>query len=131
MRLDHRTRCWALLGMLVIGAVGGLGAGAPSRSVADEVKGASVTRAFAYALPNLPGQQLTGVLVEYAPGASSPPHHHTTKGSVVAYVLEGAIRSKVNDGPERVYRAGESWLEPPGAAHSVSANASTTAPARL
>jgi quercetin dioxygenase-like cupin family protein len=117
--------------MLVIGAVCGLGAGALARSVADEVKGAPVTRAFAYWLPNLPGQKLTGVLVEYAPGASSPPHHHTTKGSVVAYVLEGAIRSKVNDGPERVYHAGESWLEPPGAAHSVSANASTSVPARL
>jgi quercetin dioxygenase-like cupin family protein len=131
MRLDHRNRCWALLGMLVVGAVGGLGAGALSRSAADEVKGASVSRAFAYALPNLPGQKLTGVLVEYAPGASSPPHHHTAKGSVVGYVLEGAIRSKVNDGPERVYHAGESWLEPPGAAHSVSANASPSAPARL
>jgi quercetin dioxygenase-like cupin family protein len=114
--------------MLVVGA---LGAGALSRSAADEVKGASVSRAFAYALPNLPGQKLTGVLVEYAPGASSPPHHHTAKGSVVGYVLEGAIRSKVNDGPERVYHAGESWLEPPGAAHSVSANASPSAPARL
>jgi hypothetical protein len=65
-------------------------------------------------LPNLPGQKMTGVLVEYAPGASLPPHHHTAKGSVVAYVLEGAIHSKVNNGPERVYPAGESWLEPPG-----------------
>jgi quercetin dioxygenase-like cupin family protein len=74
---------------------------------------------------------VTGVLVEYGPGESSPPHHHTNKGSVVAYVLEGAIRSKVNDGPVAVYQAGESWLEPPGAAHSVSANASATEPARL
>jgi quercetin dioxygenase-like cupin family protein len=49
----------------------------------------------------------------------------------MAYVLEGAIRSKVNDGPEQVYQAGESWIEPPGAAHSVSANASTTKPGRL
>jgi quercetin dioxygenase-like cupin family protein len=46
-------------------------------------------------------------------------------------VLEGAIRSQVNGGPVTVYRAGESWLEPPGAAHSVSANASTSEPARL
>jgi quercetin dioxygenase-like cupin family protein len=43
---------------------------------------------------------MTGVLVEYALIASSPPHHHTAKGSVVAYVLEGAIHSKVNNGPE-------------------------------
>jgi quercetin dioxygenase-like cupin family protein len=127
MRLDRRTRCWAIVGALTLG----VGAGALPQSFAQEAKGASVTPAFAYSLPNLPGQKVTGVLVEYAPGASSPPHHHTKQGSVVAYVLEGAVRSKVNDGPERVYHAGESWLEPPGAAHSVSANASATEPARL
>ncbi|HYZ25292.1 MAG TPA: cupin domain-containing protein [Geminicoccaceae bacterium] len=94
-------------------------------------EGAKVTPAFAYDLPNLPGRTVTGVLVEYDPGGGSAPHHHTTKGSVVAYVLEGAIRSKVNDGPVMVYQAGESWLEPPGAAHSVSENASATEPAPL
>ena len=98
---------------------------------AAAAEGAVVTPAFAYDLPNLPGQRVTGILVAYGPGGSSPPHHHTKEGSVVAYVLEGAIRSKVDDGPERVYRAGESWLEPPGAAHSVSANTSATEPARV
>jgi quercetin dioxygenase-like cupin family protein len=127
MRFDRRTQGWAIAGALALA----VGLGALSQGLAREVKGASVTPAFAYDLPNLPGQKLTGVLVEYAPGASSPPHHHTAKGSVVAYVLEGSIRSKVNDGPERVYHAGESWLEPPGAAHSVSANASESEPARL
>ena len=73
----------------------------------------------------------TGIIIEYGPGESSPPHHRTSEGSVVAYVIEGAIRSKVNDGPVTVYQAGESWVEPPGAAHSVSANASATEPARL
>jgi quercetin dioxygenase-like cupin family protein len=118
-------------GVLTLAA--GIGVAAIHTGVADTPAaiGASVAPVFAYDLPNLPGQKMTGVLVEYAPGGSSPPHQHTTEGSVVAYVLEGAIRSKVNDGPERVYRAGESWLEPPGAAHSVSANASATEPARL
>ena len=41
------------------------------------------------------------------------------------------MRSKVNDEPERVYKAGEFWYEPPGARHSVSANASTTEAARI
>jgi quercetin dioxygenase-like cupin family protein len=41
-------------------------------------------------------------------------------------VLDGAIRSQVNDGPVTGYHAGKSWLEPPGAAHSVSENASAT-----
>jgi quercetin dioxygenase-like cupin family protein len=115
---------------LVLGSATALWHGAFAPPAAGE-EGAKVTPVFAYDLPNLPGHKMTGVLVEYGPGGSSPPHHHTAKGSVVAYVLEGAIRSKVNDGPVTVYQAGESWLEPPGAAHSVSANASASEPARL
>ena len=38
---------------------------------------------------------------------------------------------KVNDEPEHVYKAGESWTEMPGDHHKVSANASSTKPARL
>jgi quercetin dioxygenase-like cupin family protein len=37
----------------------------------------------------------------------------------------------VNDGPRRVYRAGESFYEAPGSRHPVSRNASKTRPARL
>jgi quercetin dioxygenase-like cupin family protein len=123
------ARAGALLGAFALGIAA---TSLVMQASADEKgEAGTVTQAFAYDLPNLPGQAVTGVLVEYPPGASSPPHHHTEKGSVVAYVLEGAIRSKVNEGPERVYEAGESWQEPPGAAHSVSANASTSEPARL
>ena len=46
-------------------------------------------------------------------------------------MLEGAIRSKVNDGSERIYRAGESWTEKAGDHHQVSRNASNTEPATL
>jgi quercetin dioxygenase-like cupin family protein len=38
-------------------------------------------------------------------------------------VISGAIESKVNDGETRIYLAGESWSEPPGAIHSISRNA--------
>jgi quercetin dioxygenase-like cupin family protein len=37
----------------------------------------------------------------------------------------------VNDGPAKVFRAGENWLEQPGDHHRVSANASDTEPAKL
>jgi quercetin dioxygenase-like cupin family protein len=46
-------------------------------------------------------------------------------------MLEGAIRSKVNDGPMTTYEAGQSFFELPGDRHSVSANASETKPAKL
>jgi quercetin dioxygenase-like cupin family protein len=81
-------------------------------------------------LPNVPGKSLSSVLVDYPPGAASAPHRHGD-ASVYAYVLAGAIRSEVDDGPVRIYRAGDSWFEPPGAHHTVSENASATEPARL
>ena len=46
-------------------------------------------------------------------------------------MLEGAIRSRVNDGPVTVYKAGQSFSELPGDRHRVSANASETKPAKL
>jgi quercetin dioxygenase-like cupin family protein len=58
-------------------------------------------------------------------------HRHPSSAFIYARVLEGAIRSKVNDAPERTYQAGESWTERPGDHHQVSQNASTTAPAKL
>src|ERR671914_2064175 len=90
-----------------------------------------VTLVFDRALPNVPGKSMKGVLVEYQPGGSNPAHTHPDSAFIYATVLEGAIRSKVNDGPEKVYRAGESWAEVPGDHHVVSANDSDTQPARL
>ena len=49
----------------------------------------------------------------------------------MAFVVSGSIASKVGDGPEQTYRAGEAWWEPVGAIHRVSRNASTTEPATL
>jgi quercetin dioxygenase-like cupin family protein len=82
-------------------------------------------------IPNIPGKRLVSVVVDYAPGVSSVPHDHARSAFIYAYVVSGAIRSKVNDEPERVYKAGEAWFESPGSFHAVSANASTTEPARL
>jgi quercetin dioxygenase-like cupin family protein len=93
--------------------------------------GAKVSVASDHELPNVPGKSLRAVLVEYAPGAGSPSHRHPTSAFIYARVLEGAIRSKVNDGPERTYQTGESWTEKPGDHHQVSRNASTTEPAKL
>ena len=89
-----------------------------------------VSKVFDRELPNVPGKSMRAVLVEYGPGASSPSHHHPSSAFIYANVLEGEIRSKVNE-PEHVYKAGESWTEMPGDHHKVSANASSTKPARL
>ncbi|MGP9812659.1 cupin domain-containing protein [Rhodopseudomonas sp. NSM] len=91
---------------------------------------ATVTLVYQHALPGMPGKSIKGVLVEYGPGGSSPPHTHA-RAIIYATVLEGEVRSKVNDGPEQVYRPGENWTELPGDHHGVSANASATRPAKL
>ncbi len=82
-------------------------------------------------IPNLPGKRLVSHVVDYPPGASSAAHHHASSAFIYAYVVSGAIRSQVDDGPARVYHAGEAWFENPGAYHRVSANASETEPARV
>jgi quercetin dioxygenase-like cupin family protein len=92
---------------------------------------ARVSLVFDHELPNAPGMSLRSVLVEYGPGGSSPAHTHPSTAFIYATVLQGAIRSAVNGGPVRVYRAGESFSEMPGDRHSVSRNDSTTEPARL
>ncbi|WP_223843477.1 MULTISPECIES: cupin domain-containing protein [Sinorhizobium] len=101
-------------------------------AVAGDAKTASkVTLVYDHELPNVPGKSIRGVLVEYDPGGSNAAHTHPPSAFIYATVLEGAIRSQVNDGPEKVYKAGESWSEMPGDRHSVSANDSETAPAKL
>src|SRR3954452_20415611 len=98
---------------------------------AHESKTQSVTKNFEAAIPNIPGKSLIAVEVDYAPGAASVPHTHANSAFIYAYVISGSIESKVNDGETRIYRAGESWSEPPGAIHSISRNASKTEPAKL
>ena len=90
-----------------------------------------MTKIFDHELPNVPGKSMRAVLVEYGPSAASPSHRHPSSAFIYATVLEGEIRSQVNDAPEHTYKAGESWTEVPGDHHKVSANASSTKPARL
>ena len=71
------------------------------------------------------------MLVEYGAGVYSPGHTHAKSAFIYATVLEGAIRSQVNDGPVTTYQAGQSFTELPGDRHGVSANASQTKPAKL
>ena len=94
-------------------------------------EGAKVTLVYDHELPNVPGKSMRGVLVEYAPGGFSEGHTHPTSAFIYATVLEGAIRSQINDGPATIYRAGESFSELPGDRHGVSENASKTQPAKL
>ena len=73
--------------LLVVGALlAGSTSGAQTREADDDVKLVRTEK-----LANAPGQTLTAVTVNYAPGGKSRGHHHA--GSVFAYVFSGAIRS--------------------------------------
>jgi quercetin dioxygenase-like cupin family protein len=105
---------------------------ATSTTAQDNIgKNAKITLVFDQELPNVPGKSLRVVLVEYGSGAGSASHRHPSSAFIYARVLEGAIRSKVNEASERTYQVGESWTERSGDHHQVSQNASTTAPAKL
>jgi quercetin dioxygenase-like cupin family protein len=99
---------------------------APQNSVQDPV-----VRAVFGQPTNVPGKSLEGVAVSYPPGAKSGAHHHAESAFIMAYVIAGAIRSQVEGEPARVYHAGDTWSEAPGAHHTISENASATEPAEL
>ncbi|MBV6822926.1 cupin domain-containing protein [Pseudomonas sp. PD9R] len=80
-------------------------------------------------LKNVPGEKALMVEVDYKPGQASIAHKH--EGTVMAYVLSGAVTSQVKGEDAKTYKAGEFWYEPAGAEHLVSKNASKTKPAKL
>lgn len=73
--------------------------------------------------------QVTVSEVPIPPGRVGQAHRHP--GFVLAYVLEGAVVTKISGQPETTYTAGQMFYEPPGSTHEVSRNASATEPAKL
>ena len=94
---------------------------------ADASSGSSLNKVeliTSHALPDMPGKRVTIVRVTYGPGGFTPPHRHG--GTVTAYITKGQIKSKLDDGPVEIFNVGQSFFEPPGTIHYVSANASNT-----
>jgi quercetin dioxygenase-like cupin family protein len=90
----------------------------------------TLTPLLQQALPNVQGRTFTSAIVTFPPGARAAPHRHGD-AFVYAYVLEGTVRSQVDDGPVSTFRQGENWVEQPGAHHVLTENASSTEQARL
>ena len=92
-------------------------------------QGTTATPLMTQELAGLSGKEAMMITVEYAPGASSPEHRHNAHTFV--YVLEGAVVMAVKGGKEVTLRSGQTFYESPDDVHSVSRNASSTAPAKL
>jgi len=116
----------SILLSLVAAASMAFAAAASAHDVSETVK-----PNFSMAIPNIPGKSLIAVDVLYPPGGASHTHTHAKSAFIYAYVVSGSVVSKVNDEPEHVYKAGESFFEEPGSLHAVSRNASKTKPAKL
>jgi quercetin dioxygenase-like cupin family protein len=118
----------ALLSALAAFSAGATGSVAGAQTPVAE-RAASRREVTKQALPGEPERDLVLVEVTYPPGTGSPAHLHAN--GVMAFVVAGAVASRVGDAPEKTYGAGDAWWEPPGAVHRVSRNASTTEPAIL
>ena len=80
-------------------------------------------------LAELPNKEALMLTVAYGPGESSPAHRHNA--DVFVYVLEGAILMGVNGGAPVRLEAGQTFHESPSDVHTVSRNASDSAPAKF
>src|ERR1051326_6934463 len=108
-RLVHAERAWSRVGLcaLVLGLAPDVARGVEDHDPRGE-RGVRVTRVLSQKMPNVPGKTMTVVAVDYHPAGVSRPHRHPASGMVFAYVIEGAIRSQLENEPARVYRAGDS-----------------------
>ena len=88
------------------------------------------TELMKQAIPDFAGHEVTMTVREIPPGGGSAPHRHPTTHNF-GYVLEGAYRIKLDDGPERVLTKGDTFYEAPNQLHAVSSNASNSEPAKL
>ena len=80
-------------------------------------------------LAGLPDKEATVLTVAYGPGESTPAHRHNA--DVFVYVLEGAVLMGVNGSTPVRLEAGQTFHESPSDVHSVSRNASDSAPAKF
>ncbi|MEV5544096.1 cupin domain-containing protein [Saccharopolyspora shandongensis] len=102
----------------------------PTASTALQPPAETLTPLLQQELPNVQGKTFTSAIVDFPPGARAAPHRHGA-AFVYAYVLEGSVRSALDDKPVGTYRQGENWVEQPGTHHVLTENTSQTDRARL
>jgi quercetin dioxygenase-like cupin family protein len=88
-----------------------------------------VTELMSKDLPETPGKEMLMIIVEHAPGGSTPIHRHHAPALV--YVLEGSVVEQVKGGQEVTLTPGQTFYEGPDDVHVVDRNASRTEPAKF
>ena len=90
----------------------------------------TVTPLLKQLLVDVPGREVMMITLDIPPGGGSAPHRHPGH-HVFGYVLEGSYKIKLDQGEEKILTKGQTFYEAPGQLHAVSANASTTEPAKV
>jgi quercetin dioxygenase-like cupin family protein len=121
----HRSAV-AVFAFAVLAAGFGLGVVAAQQ----QPPATKVTALMKQVIPEYPGHEVTMITLDIPPGGGSPPHRHPGHHTF-GYVLEGAYKIKVGDGPEMTLTPGQTFYEAPGQLHAVSRNASDTEPAKV
>jgi quercetin dioxygenase-like cupin family protein len=122
----HLTRsAIALVGLAALAGAFGLGA-----VVAQQSPATKVTALMTKTLADVPGREVMMITLDIPPGGGSPAHRHPGAHNF-GYVLEGAYKYKLDNGPETVATKGQTFYESPGQLHAVSRNASETEPAKV
>ena len=80
-------------------------------------------------LGGIAGKEGLVALVEYPPGGSTIQHRHDA--DVFVYVLEGSVVMQVQGKAPVTLGPGQTFHEAPADVHTVSRNASDTAPAKF
>src|SRR4051812_15777816 len=93
-----------------------------------QTSGTKSSEIITQAMPDI-AREMRISLTERVPGNGSTPHRHPGHHTF-GYVIEGTYEVKIDDGPARQLKAGESFYEPPGALHAVSRNPSTEKPVK-
>jgi quercetin dioxygenase-like cupin family protein len=116
---------FAVLGLAALAAAFGLGT-----VVAQQPAATKVTSLMKQTLADVPGREVMMITLDIPSGGGSPAHRHPGAHNF-GYVLEGAYKMKLDNGPETVMTKGQTFYESPGQLHAVSRNASETEPAKV
>jgi quercetin dioxygenase-like cupin family protein len=119
-----RSAC-ALVGLAALAGAFGLGT-----VVAQQGPATKVSQLMKQTLADVPGREVMMITLDIPPGGGSAPHRHPGAHNF-GYVLEGAYKIKLDNGPETVLTKGQTFYESPGQLHAVSRNASETEPAKV
>jgi quercetin dioxygenase-like cupin family protein len=125
MHVSKRNLTQCALALVALGGAFGLGT-----VLAQPMPPSKVTALMKQAIAEFPGHEVMMITLDIPPGGASPAHRHPGHHTF-GYVLEGAYKIEIDDGPEMVLHKGETFYEAPGQLHAVSRNASDTEPAKV